>query len=119
MTNARDVVSGFQQAMAGDDWAKARTFLADDLRFHGPFESFDRPEPYLEALRRLHSIVEDVRMHHVFADGDEVAMFYDLVTNTPAGTAPIAEWHSVRNGRISEIRVVFDPRPFAPMMAQK
>ena len=42
----------------------------------------------------------------------------DLVTHTPAGTAFIAEWHHVKNGKIDRIRVVFDARPFAPMMGK-
>jgi hypothetical protein len=35
-------------------------------------------------------------------------------TATPAGTVPIAEWYHVDSGRISMIRVYFDPRPFTP-----
>jgi hypothetical protein len=48
------------------------------------------------------------------ADGDDVCLIYDLVTNTPAGTAPVAEWFRVRDGKIAQIRVFFDARPFAP-----
>jgi hypothetical protein len=43
---------------------------------------------------------------------------YDLVTNAPFGTAFIAEWHHVTKGKIDRIRVVFDARPFAPMMGK-
>jgi hypothetical protein len=44
-------------------------------------------------------------------DGDDVATFYDMLT--PMGTAPIAEWHHVRDGKIDRIQIYFDPRPFA------
>ena len=40
-----------------------------------------------------------------------------MVTKTAAGVAFIAGWHHVKSGRISAIRVVFDPRPFAPLFA--
>jgi hypothetical protein len=118
MASAKDVVIGFQAAMGRDDWAGARAHLAERIDFVGPFDKFSRPEDYLAALQKLHPIVERVDMHHMFAEGDEVAMFYDLVTNSPAGTAFVAEWHHVTNGKIDRIRVVFDPRPFAPMIGK-
>jgi len=40
---------------------------------------------------------------------------YDLHTNTPAGTSNIAEWARVKNGKIVEMHVLFDARPFAAM----
>lgn len=115
MVSAKDVVMGFQAAMGNDDWAKARTHLADRIDFVGPFDSFTNPDDYLKALQQLHPIVERVDMKRMFADGDDVAMFYDLVTNSPAGTGSIAEWHHVAHGKIDRIRVVFDARPFAAM----
>ncbi|MCI4357655.1 MAG: nuclear transport factor 2 family protein [Thermoplasmata archaeon] len=118
MTGAKDVVMGFQAAMAREDWTGARAHLADGLKFVGPFESFTRAEDYLGAIQKLHNIVERVDLHKVFVEGDDVCVLYDLVTNTPAGTAFIAEWHHVSQGKIDRVRVVFDARPFAPMMGR-
>jgi hypothetical protein len=39
-----------------------------------------------------------VELKRIFVDGEEVAVSYDLVTNTPVETAPIAECHTVRVG---------------------
>jgi len=50
--------------------------------------------------------------------GDDVVTIYDLQTNTPAGTSHVAEWATVEKGRIAEIRVFFDARPFAAMFGQ-
>ncbi|MCI4348649.1 MAG: nuclear transport factor 2 family protein [Thermoplasmata archaeon] len=118
MGEALDVVQRFQAAMARDDWTEARACLDDHLSFSGPFEKLRAPEPYLTSLKRLHGIVERVDMHHVFENGDDVSLWYDLVTNTPTGTARIAEHHHVESGRIRSIEVLFDPRPFAPMFAK-
>ncbi len=118
MTGAKDVVMGMQAAMGTNDWAAARTHLADAIQFVGPFDSFSKPEEYLDALQKLHHIVDRVDLHKVFVDGEDVCLLYDLVTHTPAGTAFIAEWHHVKNGKIDRIRVVFDARPFAPMMGK-
>lgn len=110
---------GLQAAMGNDDWKAARGFLADHhFRFDGPFDSFTTAEEYLAAIQKLHGMVERVDPHHLFVDGDDVCVLYDLVTNSPAGTAFICEWHHVTNGKIDKIRVVFDARPFAPMMGK-
>ena len=118
MPSAKDVVLGHQKALGGGDWAGARRFLHDDLSFVGPFESFRKPEPYIEALQKLHHIIDRVEPRKMFVDGDDVCMLYDMVTKTPAGTAFICEWYRVKGDRIASIRVVFDARPFAPLFGK-
>ncbi len=118
MANASKVVSGFQQAMGKGEFAAARKLLHDNLSFHGPIDTFDKPEPYLESLRKLSPIIQRIDVKKMFADGDDICLLYDMVTNTPAGTAFVAEWYQVKGDRISAIRVVFDARPFAAMFAK-
>ena len=116
-SSAKDVVMGYQRALGSTQWEAARKFLKDNMAFKGPIAAYDKPEPYIEDLKRLHNIVKGVEMKKVFVDGDDVCLLYDMVTNTPAGTAFICEWYQVQGGKISSIRVVFDARPFAPMFA--
>ena len=118
-TNALEIVQAFQKAVGSGDFAGARKLLHDNLSFRGPIDTFDAPEPYLESLKKLQQIVARVDMRKVFVDSDDVCLLYDMVTNTPAGTAFIAEWHHVQGKKITSIRVVFDARPFAAMFAQK
>jgi len=117
MANANKIVGDYKQAMGKGDFAAARKLLHDDLSFEGPIERFSSPEPYLEALKKLHHIVQRVDVRKMFSDGNDVCILYDMVTNTPAGTAFIAEWYQVRGDKIAAIRVVFDARPFAAMFA--
>lgn len=118
MANAAQVVQEFQQALGKGDFAAARKSLHDRFSFQGPFETFDKPEPYLESLQKLHHIIERIDMKRTFADGEDVCMLYDMVTRGPAGTAFIAEWHKVKGDKIAAIRVVFDARPFAAMFSK-
>src|SRR5438093_655778 len=91
MSNAKEIVMVYQQALGKGDFADARKYLHDDLSFVGPFESFNRPEPYLEALGKLHHIIARVEPRKTFVDGDDVYLLYDMVTNTPAGTAFVCD----------------------------
>ncbi len=118
MTSASKVVGDYLQAIGKADFAAARKLLHDNLSFHGPIDTFDKPDPYLEALKKLHPIVERIDMKRIFADGNDVCTLYDMVTNTPAGTAFIAEWYQVKGDKIAAIRVVFDARPFTSMFAK-
>jgi SnoaL-like domain len=118
MENASKVVGDYQQAVGKGDFAAARKLLHDNLSFHGPIETFDKPEPYLESLRKLHHIIQRIDMKKIFVNGGDVCVLYDMVTNTPAGTAFIAEWYQVKGDRIAAIRVVFDATPFASMFAK-
>jgi len=70
--------------------------LHDNLSFRGPIDTFDKPEPYLQALEKLHKMVERVDMTKMFVDGNDVCPLYDLVTNTPAGTSFVCEWRAFR-----------------------
>lgn len=115
MASAAEVVQGYTRALGKGDFASARRYMHDNLSFHGPFDTFDKPEPYLEGLKKLHAMVQRVDMKKFFVDGDDVCLLYDLVTNTPAGTSFVAEWHHVKGEKIASIRVVFDARPFAAM----
>jgi SnoaL-like domain len=118
MSSAPKIVADYQQALGAGDFAAARHLLHDDLSFQGPIDTFESPEPYLESLQKLHHIIERIDVKKTFADGDDVCILYDMVTNTPAGTAFIAEWYHVKDAKIAAIRVVFDARPFAAMFAK-
>jgi hypothetical protein len=118
MAHASEIVSNYQQALGKGDFAAARKLLHDNLSFHGPIETFSSPEPYLESPKKLHHIIQRIDVKKTLADGNDVCVLYDMVTNTPAGTAFICEWYQVKGEKIADIRVVFDARPFAAMFAR-
>jgi hypothetical protein len=118
MSQTAEIVNGYQRALGQGDFTAARKLLSDSLAFQGPFDTFTKPEPYLEALKKLHPIVKGVKIHKLFVDGGDACLLYDMETSTPAGTAFVAEWYQVRDARISRIRVVFDARPFAPLFSK-
>ncbi|MDV3293193.1 MAG: hypothetical protein LYZ70_02880 [Nitrososphaerales archaeon] len=117
--SAKEIVLGYQQALGSNDWKGARRYLKDNMTFRGPLASHDGPELYLEDLKKLHPIIKGVEMKKVFVDDGDVCLLYDMITNTPAGTAFISEWYHVEGDKIASLRVVFDARPFAAMWEKK
>jgi len=118
MTSAKEIVESYKAAMGRGDWSAARELLHDDLAFQGPIDSFNRADDYLAASKRLANIIQRIDVKKTFADGNDVCVLYDMVTNTPAGTAFIVEWYQVRGDKIGTLRAVFDARPFAAMFGQ-
>jgi SnoaL-like domain len=113
MEMSLDVVGRYHEALRKEDLDAARKLLKDDLRFTGPFESFERADDYLVAIRKLWGIVESMEVRHVSSSGDQVVALYDMVTGTPAGTQLVCEWYGVEGDAIAWIRAVFDSAPFA------
>jgi len=120
MTNvsASQIVESYRAALGKGDFTTARNLMEDNMTFQGPIDTFNKADDYLQATRRLASIIQRIDLKKVFVDGDDVCVLYDMVTNTPAGTAFIAEWYHVRNGKIAAVRAVFDARPFAAMFGR-
>jgi ketosteroid isomerase-like protein len=118
MADAANVVERYHGAFGSGDVQAARSLLADDLHFKGPIEEFRNADDYMKSVGKLAQIVTGSDVKKVVAEGDDVVTIYDLHTNTPAGTSNIAEWATVKNGKIAEMRVFFDARPFAAMFEQ-
>ena len=118
MANPLTIVQQFQQAVGKGDFTAARHLLHDNLSFRGPIDTFHEPEPYLEALKKLQPITQRIDILKMFADGNDVCVLCDVVTNTPIGTAFSCEWYQVKREKIADVRIVFDARPFAAMFAK-
>lgn len=110
-TNAKEVVDSYNAALGAKDFAAARRMLADDLSFQGPIDQFNRADDYVTAITRLHGMVKGIEHQATITEGDQVAVFY--VLDTPIANAPVAEWYTVRGGKITHLRAYFDARPFA------
>ena len=112
-----DVIPRYHEALGKRDFDGARELLKDDLRFEGPFESFERADDYVTAIQKLFGIVESIEIRHSSADGDQSVVLYDMITSTPAGTQLVCEWYGVEGEQIAWIRAVFDTAPFAFLRA--
>jgi len=118
MANPLNVIQQFQQAIGKGDFTAARQLLEDNLSFRGPIDTFQKPEPYLEALKKLQPIIQRIDVLKMFAEGNDVYVLCDTVTNSPIGTAFICKLYQVKGDKISSARIVFDARPFAAMFGK-
>jgi hypothetical protein len=92
------------------DFKTARSYLKDNVSYVSPLNSFDGVEPYIKYNESLHLPKPDIKK--VFTDGGDVCILYEMTLTTPPVTFPVSFWAHVDGGKISAIRLVFDPRPF-------
>ena len=91
--------------------SEVRDFLTDDFSFRGPLMSANSAEEYVEQLRSLGDEIEMyAEVRKLIGEDDVVAALVDF--QGPTGKIAYAQWFTMREGKIAELEVVYDPRPF-------
>ncbi|MGA9295999.1 MAG: nuclear transport factor 2 family protein [Nitrososphaeraceae archaeon] len=114
--SARDIVMEYIQATERQDFQSARGYLRDNMTYVSPVNSFDRAEPYLKYNLHLYETGQLVKfdIKKEFADSNDVCILHELNSQL------VCVWYHVDDdGKISSIKVIFDPRPFAAGAKQK
>jgi len=99
-----------------------RDLLTEDFEFIGPLMRTEGREQYVGLLGQFLQAHVGYRFHHQFADGNEVCSLYDMDVRTPSGatlTLTMADWLTVRYGRICRQKLFYDPRGFAEAFGMK
>jgi hypothetical protein len=107
------IAQTYFESWKSKDFDTLRGVLADEVTFRGPLGTADDADACLRGLRGMSQIVTDIVIQKMFVDGADVLTWFDLHTSV-APPAPTANWSRVQNGKITRIRVTFDPRDLAP-----
>lgn len=75
MTNARDVVLAYVEALNREDFRHVRTFVSDDVAFDGVLGSRRGSNAYFADMERMR-LKYDIKK--VFVDGDDVCPFVNV-----------------------------------------
>jgi hypothetical protein len=109
-TIAADVAATYLEAWQARDFATLRTVLADDATSDGPFGHAGSADDCVTGLRGMSTILTDIVVRKTVVDGDDVMTWLDLHT-ADTDPLPTVNWRHVDNGKITSVRVAFDPRP--------
>ncbi len=108
---ARETVSQYFEAWTGGDFDRAMDFIAPHIVCHSPAGLIEGAPAFREFMGPFAGMVTSTSQIALFGDDHHAVVMYD--TETPVVTdAPGAEWHRVVDGRIAEIRIIFDRLPF-------
>lgn len=113
MTNAATIAQAYFDAWKAHDFATLRSLLADDVEFVGPLAHLHNADDCLKGMQGMADMITDIVAHKVFVDGPDVLTWFDLHT-AETEPLPTANWSHIEDGKITRIRVAFDPRPLFP-----
>lgn len=106
----REVADTYFEAWQAGNFARLRSILADEATFDGPLGHASNADECIAGLKRMSQLMTGIVIRKTFVDGPDVLTWFDLHT-AQAGPLPTVNWRHVENGKITWIRVTFDPRP--------
>jgi hypothetical protein len=113
---AKNIVTEFIQATERQDFQTARGYLKDNVSYVSPLNSFDKAEPYLKYNLHLYETGQLVKfdIKKEFIDGNDYCILHEWNSQL------VCVWYHVEDdGKISSVKVIFDPRPFLAGTKQK
>jgi hypothetical protein len=105
-----EVAATYFRAWRDNDIDRVRPLLHPDVAFDGALGATRGAEETLSGLSGMFAMTKQVEVIKRWADGPDVITWFELTTDT-AGPLPVVNWSHVAEGRITRIRVTFDPRP--------
>jgi ketosteroid isomerase-like protein len=115
--DTRQLIESYHDAWTTGDIARARSCLAEDLDFRGSIDTFTKADEFVAALAQFQRMLRGVTVLESFFSKAGAALLYDCDTASPAGIVRTAEFFAVQNGKISEIRLVFDASELRKLMS--
>jgi len=112
MTHLDIIMEYFERFFSGTSHPEdIRHYLADDFTFTGPLMNAESADDYILQLKAMGDELEMyAEVRSLLGSDDVVAALVDF--QGPGGTITYAQWFTLREGKISSLEVVYDPRSF-------
>jgi len=104
------VAAAYFDAWQDNDIERVRPLLHQDVEFTGALGSTRGLDDTLAGLGGMFAMTKQVKVIKRWVDGPDVLTWFELRT-AAAGPLAVVNWSHVEAGRITRIRVTFDPRP--------
>jgi ketosteroid isomerase-like protein len=100
----------YYKAWISNDLDKAMSYVADDIVYDTPAGRLEGAEAYRGFQGPFLQILTGSKMIAAFGDDETALVMYDTET-APIKSAPGAEYVTVKDGKITYSRTVFDSAP--------
>ena len=110
-TTAVQIAVAYYQAWTSHDFDQAMTYVAEDIVCLAPAGRYEGAEAFRGFMGPFVQIVTRSHLIAAFGDDKTALLMYDTGT-VPVHDAPGAEFVTVTNGKISQIKIIFDRLPF-------
>ncbi len=103
---SKEIVSRFIQFLNDEQFDQAKNLADESLEFKGVLGERHGAESYFADMQKM-KLKYDI--HEIISEGEWVSVLYDVVIS--GKKIYTAGWYQVYNGKIRNIKVIFDPRP--------
>lgn len=110
-STALDTALAYHHAWTSHDFDRAMTYVTDDIVCEAPAGRIEGAEAFRAFMGPFAQILTSSNIIAAFGDDTTALLMYNTDT-VPVNNAPGAEYHEVRDGRITHIRIVFDRTSF-------
>jgi ketosteroid isomerase-like protein len=108
---ALEVALAYFHAWTGHDLDRAMEYVADDMVCDAPAGRLEGAAAYRGFMGPFVQILTGSQLIAAFGNEEQAVVVYDTET-VPVKTAPAAECVTVREGKITYSRFIFDRAPF-------
>jgi ketosteroid isomerase-like protein len=108
---ALQVALAYHQAWTSHDFERAMTYIAPDIVCQTPGGPLQGAEAFRGFMGPFVGILTRSHLFAAFGDETTAVLMYDTDT-VPVQDAPGAEHLTVRDGKITQMRIIFDRLPF-------
>ena len=103
---SKETVLSFIKFLNEEDFGSAKELASENLYFDGVLAKRDGKTAYFNDMEKMKMKYDVVK---VFVDGNDVCLLSNV---TSGGTSMFTcSWYQLKDGKISSLKVVFDPRP--------
>lgn len=111
-----DIVKNYFELLATKDVERLPAMVADDATFKGPFFTASGREEFVAGMQRWMQVPKVFHMEQQFIADDETCSIFTVDLTGPNGdivSVAMADWITLRDGKVAKERVYFDPREWA------
>jgi ketosteroid isomerase-like protein len=108
---ALQIALAYHQAWTSHDFEQAMTYVAEDIVCLTPAGRLEGAEAFRGFMGPFVQILTRASLIAAFGDDTTALLMYDADT-VPVKDGPGAEFVTVKNGKISQMRIIFDRLPF-------
>jgi ketosteroid isomerase-like protein len=114
-TSIESRCGSYLDAWSRKDLEGVAACIHPDVHFKAPMQELKGRDAYVEATRRVFTLLDRVDVRATFVSGERAVLIYDFVCRQPIGVSSTAEMVRFQNGLIRDTELFFDARPFEAM----
>ena len=109
-SNLKNIATSYFNALKSHDFEALSALMIDNTTFTGPLAKCVNVKECMQGLQGLSSITTDIVIKRMWVDNFDVLTWFELHTTKTAEPLSICNWMHIEKGKITSVKVIFDPR---------